>query len=118
MPSRASDFSPELHRTLRLFQFVALLGLGYSIAALAGGTASKADWMQLLYTTWFALSLISAEAILCCIRAGVVTLGLSTLVVAVVEIATGSASLGGASLGLLILYLIVAYVRPAWDCFD
>ncbi|MFW5691805.1 MAG: hypothetical protein ACOCX3_00485 [Chloroflexota bacterium] len=118
MQRYVSKLTPELRVMLRLFQIVALLGLGHSIMTLAGGTTSKVDWLQMLYTTWFALAVVSIEAILYQIRAGVITLVIATLAVAIAELLAGVATIGGASLGLLVFFIVVVYIRPIWKEFD
>ena len=117
LQSRAG-LSPQFRVLLRFFQMVALLGFGYSVATLAVAPAYNADWMYMLYTTWFALNLVSAQAILYEIRAGVVTLVISTAVIAIAELLAGVASVGGASLGLLVAFVVIVYVRPIWEEFD
>ncbi len=118
MKLQQSILTPQLRVLLRFFQIVALLGLGYSVATLAVAPAYNADWMTMLYTTWFALNLVSAEAILYRIKAGVVTLVISTAIIAIAEVLAGVASIGGASLGLLVAFIVIVYVRPLWEEFD
>lgn len=118
MQRHESNLSPMLRTMLRFTQIVALLELGYCIATLVGDTASKADWLFVLYTTWFALVLLSAEAILHRIRAGVYTLVAATLAVTIGEFHAGVATVGGASLALLVTFMIIGYILPEWKRFD
>ncbi|RMG69723.1 MAG: hypothetical protein D6711_18925 [Chloroflexi bacterium] len=118
MPSHVSKFSSELRILLRLIQIVAAISLMFGIATLARDTASIADWMLLLYLTWFTLAIVSIEAIFRWLKVGVYTLILATLVVTLVEILTGRATIGGASLGILVAYIIIVYIRPLWGDFE
>lgn len=118
MPSHVSKFNPELRTMLRLFQIVAAVSLMMGLATLARDTASIADWMLLLYLSWFTLAIVSIEAIFRYLKAGVYTLLLATLVVTLAEIIQGSATLGGASLGLLVIFIFTVYIRPMWSEFE
>lgn len=110
--------NPELRAVLRLFQIVATCGLVLSVATLAGQTASNAGTRHMLYITWFAIAVVSIEAILHWIKAGVYALALATLVVTVVDVFAGVATPGGASLGLLVAFILFVYLRPVWGLFD
>lgn len=110
--------NPELRAVLRLFQLIAALGLVVSVATLVRPSASNAGWRQLLYTTWFAIAVVSVEAILHWIKAGVYALGLATLIVTIVDVFAGVATPGGASLGLLVAFILFVYLRPLWGQFD
>lgn len=118
MQRQEGNLSSVLRTMLRFAQVVALLELGYCVATLAGHTASKADWQFMLHTTWFALVIISAEAILYRIRAGVYALAGATIAVTVGEFYAGTATIGGASLALLVGFIIFVYILPNWKQFD
>ncbi len=118
MQSQMSIRNPQLRLLLRFIQVVAGLGLTYSVLTLARNNAPNAEWLHLLYTSWFILALVSAQAILYRLKAGVVVLAGSTLVVMIAELVSGTASIGGASLGLFVAFLIGVYIRPIWETFD
>lgn len=118
MRSSKSILAPEFRALLRLIQIVAVFGMAYSVATLVRETTPNVAWLAKLYLAWFALSFISAQAIVARIKAGAVTLVLSTIVVMIAEIITGVATIGGASLGGLVIFVVVVYVRPAWEAFD
>lgn len=109
---------PELRLIFRVMQAVAAVGLLWSLSDLLGHTGRGAEWLTLLYATWFMLAVVCIEAILNWIRGGVYVLVIATLVVTLAEWSQGIASLGGASLAALLVLLLVAYVRPLWDQFD
>lgn len=117
---QASDgqHNSETQTVLRTVQMVATVGFVYSLATLARAAAPIAEWRLILYTTWFAITVVSIEAILRWMKAGVYALVLATLAVTVTDMFEGVATVGGASLGLLIAFIIVGYVRPEWEHFD
>ncbi len=108
----------ELNQVSRVFQMVAAIGFLFGLATLAGDTASDAEWRYLLYTTWFAVAVISLEAVIHRLKVGVYALVLATTTITIVDVISGEATLGGASLGILILYILLVYLRPSWTHFD
>jgi hypothetical protein len=118
MKTSGKEHTDEFRTVLRMIQITAGVGIVYSAAALARETAPNAEWRYALYTTWFAIAILSVEAILRWIKAGVYALLLMTLVVGAVEILEGVANLGGASLGLLVVVILVGYLYPLRDQFD
>lgn len=109
----------EYRITLRIFQIIAGLGLILSVGLLISGeTAAQADWRHFLYTTWFAIAIVSIETILNWYKAGVYILAGATLVVTLVDLLGGMATLGGASLGVLVFAIIFIHIRPVWNLFE
>jgi hypothetical protein len=118
MQTLRNRHTPEMRVMLRTLQIVALAGLVIGIVTLAKATAPYAEWRLMLYISWFAIAVISAEAILYWLKAGVHALLGMTLLVTLIELVSGSASLGGASLGLLMIVILVGYLYPLRNQFD
>lgn len=110
--------SPDTRMMLRSVQIVSILGLLLGVITLAGTTAPNADWRLLLYITWFAIAIISVEAILYWVKAGIYALLLMTLAVTVADVSQGVATIGGGMLGLLVVTILVGYLYPMRDQFD
>lgn len=102
---------PVIIATLRILEFVSLVGVIYCAAGLLveGFMIPKASLA--LYGAWFILCVEATEAMIHGWYWGAALLGGSTLLITVADILRGEATLGGAMLGVLILILIVAYVR-------
>ncbi|TVR20762.1 MAG: hypothetical protein EA396_09805 [Anaerolineaceae bacterium] len=118
MQPQVSLQDEQLRRLLRFVQIVSVLGFLYSIAALTQGTAPNAAWLHVLYTSWFLLAIVSAQAVIYRLKAGAITLAIGTIAVMIGELVGGVASIGGASLGLFVAYLIIAHIRPIWGTFE
>lgn len=102
---------PTIVATLRILEFVALVGVIYCAVGLLieGFVIPKASLA--LYGAWFILCVESTEAMVHGWNWGAALLGGATLLITVADIVRGEATLGGAMLGTLILILIVAYFR-------
>jgi len=110
--------SPETRMMLRSVQVVSILGLALGMMTLAGATAPNADWRLHLYITWFAIAIISVEAILHWVKAGIYALLLMTLTVTAADISQGVATMGSGLLGMLVVTILVGYLYPMRDQFD
>ena len=108
----------ETRLVFRLFQIIAAVGLFLSVAMLASEPPLGAKIGQMVYISWFAIAVISIEAILQKLKVGVYALVFATITVTVVDLMIGKATLGGASLGLLVGYVLIVYIRPDWWQFD
>ena len=109
---------PEYRTVLRIFQLSAVMGLLISLVMLARNSAPNAELRHVLYTTWFAITIVSIEAILHWLKVGVYALGLATATVTLVELLEGVATLGGASLGFLVAFILITYLHPIWNQFE
>ena len=118
MRSLRERHSPEMRMMLRAFQIAATLGMVLLVGTLARMTAPNADWRLLLYITWFSIAIISVEAILHWVKAGVYALLLMTLLVAVADFSQGVANFSDTLLGLIAVTLLVGYLYPLRDQFD
>ena len=118
MKTLRNQHTPEVRVVLRMLQIVAVIGLCSGVLTLARMSAPNAEFRHLLYISWFAIAILSVEAILHWIKAGVYALFWMTLLVTAVEFVQGNASLGGASLGLVLAVILVGYLYPLRDQFD
>lgn len=112
--NRPRRHDPMLSSTLGVLVVVSVFGLVYCILILTNAGAARMTALQLLlYTGWFAVSAVSAYAMLHWKLWGVFALGAATLIVTVVDILNDWATWGGATLGLLITFILVAYLRQS-----
>jgi len=104
---------PIIHSTLRILEFIALVGVIYCAVGLLvdGFVVPRASLA--LYGAWFILCVEATEAMIHGWNWGAGLLGGSTLFITVADIIRGEATLGGAMLGTLIVILIIAYLRDA-----
>lgn len=109
-----TDQDPIVLTTIRILQFVAMIGGIYCMLAILEGNFFIPFVSLALYGTWFLVCVESCEAMIHNHRWGVYLLGLSTLIVTIVDILRGKATIGGAALGLVVLALIIAYLNANW----
>lgn len=115
---RKQKHDPIIVATLRILEFVSLVGVIYCAVGLLveGFVVPKASLA--LYGAWFILCVEATEAMVHGWNWGAALLGGATLLITIADILRGQATLGGAMLGTLILILIIAYFRdypPAYS---
>jgi len=107
------DQSPQLRLSMRMLELVSALGL---IFCLLNMTADSTTFM--VYASWFAVAIASAEAILNYFKAGVYALVIATTVLTLMELASNTATLGGATLAVILFFIIYVYIMPEWKRFE
>lgn len=116
MNDNVRAYTPEVRKALRTFQGFAAAGGLYSGWLLLGSSGSAiSDDRLMLYTLWFIVAIVSIEAILRFIRAGIYALAIITLAVTMLDWAAGAMTIGGASLAVLLVVFFITYVKPFWQ---
>jgi hypothetical protein len=108
---RHDEHDPVIFATLRILEFMSLVGVIYCALGLLMGGFVVPDVSLAIYGAWFILCVEATEAMVQGWRWGAILLGGATLFITVVDIIRGEATLGGATLGIFIAVLIVAYLR-------
>lgn len=111
----AYEHDMEFRRFLRMLEGVSLVGMLFAMWHIS---STQGEMFYIIYASWFAVAIASAEAILNWFKVGVYALVLATGVVTLFEIASGNATLGGATLGALLIVVMVGYLQPIWERLD